>query len=412
MKQLLILLFLLCGSHLTAQSLDEYRLAVAHYSCQLKIAEAQTLAAAETAAAARTGYLPSLSAAGDFNLAARHREGVERWDFAIVPQFVQTLYAGGGVRATVRQTELAGEVALAEEEFAMFEVRYAADYAYWNLSATTLHRAAMREYVAIIRSLGEVVKRRFAEGLIARSDVLMIETRLNEAEYDAVETEQRYEVALHNFNILRGTPAMLEVRLQQTISDSLTMPHRTALDEALARRSDRQAAQLRIAGSGQAVRAVRAAFNPQVSIGIGGSWQPRSPNRDGSTQLDGVAFMRLSVPIFHGGERRRKVAAARAEQLRAEWQAAQLDDEIAREEVNGWTALVQSRAQVDASERSLRIATENLAISTYSYGEGAATILDVLQAQLSWIQLYTNSIEAHFNYALAIAAYQRITAQP
>ncbi|CUO04778.1 type I secretion outer membrane protein%2C TolC family [Alistipes finegoldii] len=79
--------------------------------------------------------------------------------------------------------------------------------------------------------------------------------------------------------------------------------------------------------------------------------------------------------------------------------------------MNGWTALVNSRAQVDATEQSLRIAGENLDISTYSYGEGLSTILDVLQAQLSWIQLYTNAIKAHYNYAVAVSDYLRITAQ-
>lgn len=79
--------------------------------------------------------------------------------------------------------------------------------------------------------------------------------------------------------------------------------------------------------------------------------------------------------------------------------------------MNGWTALVNSRAQVEAMEQSLRIAGENLDISTYSYGEGLATILDVLQAQLSWIQLYTNAIKAHYNYAVAVSDYRRITAQ-
>lgn len=121
--------------------------------------------------------------------------------------------------------------------------------------------------------------------------------------------------------------------------------------------------------------------------------------------------MKLSVPIFHWGERRRVTAAARAVRMQQEWAAAQCRDDIVREEMDGWTALVQSRAQVDASEESLRIAGENLSISTYSYGEGLATILDVMQAQLSWIQLYTNAIRAHFNYAAALSDYRRITVQ-
>ena len=158
------------------------------------------------------------------------------------------------------------------------------------------------------------------------------------------------------------------------------------------------------------IRGARAPFNPQVSVGIGGAWRPHTPNRSGSTLVDGSAFVKLSVPIFHGGERRRAVGVAQALRRESEWNAQQLREEILLEELNGWTAIVQSHAQVDASERSLRIAGENLELSTYSYGEGLVTILDVLQAQLSWIQLYTNDITARYNYALAISDYRRITA--
>ncbi|MDE5851250.1 MAG: TolC family protein, partial [Alistipes sp.] len=67
------------------------------------------------------------------------------------------------------------------------------------------------------------------------------------------------------------------------------------------------------------------------------------------------------------------------------------------------------RAQVGATEYNLRIAGENLEINTYSYGEGLATILDVMQAQLSWIQIYTNAIRAYYSHAVAVSDYRRIT---
>ncbi|MDE5621763.1 MAG: TolC family protein, partial [Alistipes sp.] len=144
---------------------------------------------------------------------------------------------------------------------------------------------------------------------------------------------------------------------------------------------------------------------------IGSPWQPYTRYVTGATYLDGAVYVQLSVPIFHWGERRRAVGAARAVQLQSEWSAAAVHDDVVREEMNGWTALVETQAQVVSTERSLRIAGENLDISTYSYGEGLATILDVLQAQLSWIQLYTNSIQARFGFALAVSDYARITAQ-
>ena len=119
--------------------------------------------------------------------------------------------------------------------------------------------------------------------------------------------------------------------------------------------------------------------------------------------------MQLSVPIFHWGERRRAGGAAEAQRRQQVWHTARLHDEIVREALNGWTMLLESRAQIGASEYNLRIAGENLALSTYSYGEGLATILDVMQAQLSWIQLYTNAIQARYSYAVAVADYARIT---
>ena len=372
----------LCVPVLGQTSLADYRAAVADYSWQLKIAASKSDAAAETAGQARTGYLPRLAMDGSFTATVRHFDGVERWTFSLLPQLVQTVYGGGAVRAAARQAELGYGIALCDEEFSRLDVRYAADYAYWNLSAVELYAASMRQYVAIIRSLKEVVGCRFSEGYIAKGDVLMIDARLSEAEYSLVSAEQSYEVALHNFNILRGTDAALGVQLAQGIRDSLPMPGRVVAAEALERRPDYAAARLRSEQAEAGIRAVRAPFNPQLSVGVGGMWQPYYPNSTGATYVDGSAFVKLSVPIFHWGERRRAVGAARAVQLQQEWNAALVHDDIVREEMNGWTALVQSRAQVDASEESLRIAGENLSISTYSYGEGLATILDVLQAQL------------------------------
>ena len=412
MKTLLQIIALsLCLPAAGQTSLDDYRASVADYSWQLKIAVSQSDAAAETMGQARTGYLPRLAMDGSFTRTFHRYEGVEPWTFSVLPQVVQTLYGGGAVRAAAEQAELGYGIALCDEEFSRLDVRYAADYAYWNLSAAELYAASMRQYVSIIRSLKEVVDRRFSEGYIAKGDVLMIDARLSEAAYSLVSAEQSYLVALHNFNILRGTDASLDVRLVQGIRDSLPMPVRVPTSEALMRRPDYTAAQLRAEQAGVGIRAARAPFNPQLSVGVGGSWQPYVPNRTGATTVDGSVFVKLSVPIFHWGERRRAVGVARAVQLQQEWSAALRHDDIVREEMNGWTALVQSRAQVDASEESLRIAAENLSISTYSYGEGLATILDVLQAQLSWIQLYSNAIRAHYNYAVAVSDYQRITAQ-
>ncbi len=414
MKTLLLPFFALLCTAVQGQTpiaLDDYCAAVDAHSRRLKIAAARSDAAAEELGRARTGRLPRLTLEGNFSATVRRAAGVERWSSDLGPQLVQTLYGGGAVRAAVDGAELDCAAARRDELFTRGEVRYAAEYAYWNLSAMTLYVASMREYVALIRSLKRVVDRRFEEGYIARGDVLMIDTRLSEAAYRLASAEQRAAVALHDFNVLRGADPDAGVSLAATIRDTLPVPSRAPFQETIARRSDYAAAQLRAERAGAGIRSAVAPFNPQLSVGVGASWQTWTPNLTGRTYVDGVAFVRLSVPIFHGGERRRAEAAARAVQRRSVWEAEQLRDDIRREESDGWTALVQSLARVEASRENLRLAGENLSLSTYSYNEGLASILDVMQAQLSWIQLNTNDIEACFDRAVAVADYRRITAR-
>ena len=393
-------------------SLAEYRESVLNYSWRLKICDSQSHEARENMGRAKTGFLPSLAVNGSFGLQFRGVEGVRRWDFSLQPQIIQTLYGGGSVRAAMKGATLDYDIALCNEAFALLDVAYAADHTYWTLSAMGLYLESVRRYVEIIRSLKALVDARFDEGYIAKGDVLQIDARLSEAEYNLSLAEQNYSVARHNFNILRGVHPELKVELSQSIADSIPLPARVPTERLIASRPDYAAADLARSRAEVAVRSARAPYNPQIAVGVGGQWAPYSPNRTGQTRLDGSLFAQISVPIFHWGERHRVVAAARERMQQSDYSLAQLYDDIVREEMNGWVTLVDSSQQVASSLRSMLIARQNLEISTYSYNEGVATILDVLQAQISWLQLYTNKITAQFNYAVAIADYQRITAAP
>ncbi len=182
MKRLLFLFGACLSSPLAAQTpLDDYRQTVVDYSWQLKAAAARSEAAVQTLGQAHTGYLPRLAMEGSFSANVHHYDGVEHWTFSLLPQLVQTVYGGGSVRAGVDYAAAGYDAALCDEEFSRLQVLYAADYAYWNLSALNLYAAAMRQYVALIVSLKEVVDWRFKEGYIAKGDVLMTDARLSEA---------------------------------------------------------------------------------------------------------------------------------------------------------------------------------------------------------------------------------------
>lgn len=393
-------------------TVEEYRLAVADYSWTLQSAHSQSDEARAVMSRAHTGYLPTLSATGSFTHTFRKFSGLEPWTSLVRPQIEQTVYGGGAVAADYRQAQLAYDIALCQEQTSWFDVRYAADYAYWSLSRAENYLRAIRDYVAIVESLQRVVHDRFEEGYIAKGDVLQIDSRMSDAEYQLVAAEQAHMVALHNFNIMCGDEVAREVTLSQSILDTIERPQRMSMSEITTRRADFTASRMRIDRARWGVKSVRAGYLPKVSVGVYGAWQPYTPNSTGKTYVDGGAYLSLSVPIFHFRERHHAVAAAGEAVRRSEFESAALYDTILQEEIDGWTALTSAYAQMQSSQQSLGLAAENLRISTYSYGEGLATILDVMQAQISWLQIYTNTITAQFNYAVAVASYARITSMP
>lgn len=431
----ILLSVLLCsvGEWVAGMGLEEYRSRVTTYSHALKMSRLSVSTAANGLRSARAGLLPQLDIAGNMAYALSRkyvvngslRQYVKPWSLDIQPTLVQTLYAGGERRHRYRQAQIEEDIAMCEESFTRLDIVYAADYAYWSLAAADRLYRAWVDYCDIILSLKEVIDLRFADGYISRSDVLMIDARLSQASYELLGAQTARLAALHNFNILMGAP----VDSLPVLSDSLSVglyadqspattsvaayprPERVNFDRVMAARADVAAAALRIDLAAEGIGLVRSTYNPQLSVAVGGVWQSVRPNLSWSTAIDAAAYVKLSVPILHWGARRADVAVARNAYSSARYSFDQLSDAVRLDESNTWSDIVQGEQLCHSAVRSLTIARENLSLSTFAYNEGRLTILDVLSAQLSWIQLYTNAIDAELNYLLAIARYNNLTAR-
>ncbi len=410
MIRLLLVIILTTAPFLVSAQLtpEVYREQVAEYSLELKSAALTLDSAQERVAYERTSYLPNLSASGRFAYNFKRVEGEHDWGSYVEPQIVQTLYGGGVVRATVESAEITREIAAKDVDHTRNEIYYAADYAYWNLWAMNRLYAAMSQYVELIRRESEVIERRYEEGYLAKGDLLMIASRLSEAEYELTSASQNRVIAEHNLNILRGFVASDSVVLVRFSAVDTEIPARMSIEEVLDRRPDYVASQLSERVSQLATRAVRGGYNPQVTSGVTGLWRGMNPNISGvNHNINGSIFLSLTVPIYHFGERRRATAISKISEQQSKLNSSILLDSIIKEESNAWVNLTESYSQMYTASRSLDIASENLTISTYSYNEGEVSIVELMQAQISWIQIYTNAINSEYNYQVAAAYYRR-----
>jgi outer membrane protein TolC len=391
-------------------SLEQYGASVLAYSYEVQDTELATQGAREREIVAHKGYLPFFSLARELNIDVRNPAVGRRWNWLTQLDVSQPIFRGGEVRAAAKRAELATDISELNEEATRLFVRYSAEVAYWSLSRADSYYEALVEYVAIVQSLRDVVAERYAEGYISKSDLLQVESRLSDAEYQLSDAKQKRDIALHNFNILRGFDADIEVVLSESIFDILQMPKRESVESIISRHPDYNASGLEATRAFWGIRAARAKYLPQIEVGAYALWQPNMPHvKGGGTRLDGGVMLSFSMPIYHFGERKHAVFAARSDYLREVNSVSATVDQITLDESDTWTNLCSTNERAATAQRNLSIAEENLAISTYSYREGLATILDVLQAQLSWLQIYTNVISAQYDYAVAVSAYDYVT---
>ena len=409
-RLILTLLFVAISYTTQAQiTLQQYRSSVIDYSHTLRRAEATTEGAEADMQLARKEMLPSLGVSSEANYDLRVGDKARAVSWSMRADVVQPIFYGGVIHATKERAEMLWNEALSREQSAMLDVIYDADVAYWTLSRAEIYYRAIEDYRSIVASLRDVAAHRFEEGYTSKSDLLQVESRLSDAEYQLSRAKQQWMQALHNFNVMRGGDPTDVISLAESILDTMYLPEREDVAEVVSSHPDYVAAIASREASRWAVKVARAAYLPNVGAGIYGLWYPKTPNvRGAGTRLDGGVTLTMTTPIYHFGERRQAMRSARSNLRRAELLAEDIADEIVLNESNGWTNLVSTLDRVEAVRHNLNLATENLEISTYAYGEGLGTILDVLQAQLSWLQIYNNAIAAQYDYALAIAAYQYI----
>ena len=396
-------------------SLGEYQRRVENYSHTLAAAFWGVDGAEADLQLARKGYLPRLDASGDFSVnfrSQRTSDGtfIRPYSFGISPVISAMLYDGGATRAAVGTARASLDIARAQQEMTTLEVRFAAEYAYWNLLASTHLQMAREYYTDIVRSLREVVQARFDDGYTGKGDLLMVETQLSDAVYNQLTAEQTAIRARNNFNVLMGADVDDVFQPTDSLSVAPPMPLRVPIDTVLARRPDVWGAERAIDRAEWGVNAAQAPYNPSVSAAVTGSYATVNPNLRTRMQLDGGASVSLNIPIFAWGARRQAVRSARAVVVQNTLAFSELVDEVRRAEADAWNDVEKTYNEVLQSEASLDIATENLTLSTFSYAEGQIAILDVLSAQLSWIQLFTNAISARMAYRTALATYKLTTA--
>lgn len=393
-------------------TLQQYRQKVLNYNQDIKQSQEAVNAAIYSLKSIKTGFFPKIDFSGSYSYQienVKFMEGVDlkHDNYSAEAGLVQNVYAGTAMRTRYESARVEEAIARLGVEYTVDNILYAADVNYWTVAANRdLYDIAGR-FVNIVGELLEVVSKRFKEGAISKTDVLMVQSRLKEAEVQLNARATDYRTAVQALNVMMGVEAETDTRLSDSLQASHELPVRSGLSEALSRRPDYRISLRNIELARLRTRLVQAGYLPALSVGIQEKWGTTLINVDGDKRFSTVAFANLNIPVFYWGERRQQVRLSETEEQTRELERSKVADRIRLELSNAWVNLTEALRKITIVNSSLEIAADNLMLNTFSYNEGKLPVIDVLSAQVTWLQAYTNVVSAHYQYKVSLSEYER-----
>ena len=413
-KIYLIVGAILWGGIVDAQTLsvEQYRQKVLEYNQDIQKSQQAVNGALYSLKGIRTGFFPKLDITGNYSYQLENVEFLPGTDlkhdnYGVEAGLVQNVYSGSAVRKQYDVAKLQHAIAQLSVEHTVDNMIYAADVSYWSVAANRNLYELSEQFVQIVRELYEIVNKRFEEGAISKTDVLMVQNRLKEAELQLNTNSTNYKTALQSLNIMMGVEPDAAVVLTDSIQKVLWVPKQEGLNKALERRADYQSAIMGIEMAKLQTDMARSKYLPQLAVGIKEKYGTTLLNVDGKAQWATTAYAQINIPVFHWGEMRQNVRLSRTQEWTKELERSQLKDQVSKELNNAWVNVIEISKKLEIVYSSLDIAKDNLTLNTFSYNEGKLPIIDVLSAQVSWLQAYTNVVSVNYQYKVALAEYAK-----
>ena len=330
----------------------------------------------------------------------------------------QTLYAGGGVSASIKSSKLAREAALLDLQSVINEALLQVRVAFFNVLLAREKITVQEQNLQLLQQQLKTTTDRFEAGTVSSFEKLRAEVAVANAKVPLITARNDFRLAIEALRQTLGFATNTREDLIRIPNFLGTLEYTPAsfdlqasFDAAHANRPDLQRLAKLTAAREESVTAVKSNYYP--SVAAFGGWQLRKgvTNDFGDSKDGWLIGVQSQWNIFDGRATAGRVAQARSalEQTRLTLSEAQLAAEVeVRRAYSSWQ---QATELADASKKVVEQADEAVRLAHARYNAGTGTQLDVLQAQVDLTTARTNQIQAFYTYDVAVAALRKATGQ-
>jgi outer membrane protein TolC len=255
-----------------------------------------------------------------------------------------------------------------------------------------------------------VVRNRRQSGVATDLDVLRAQVDLENARTQILRLRGESDLARGNLNATLVRPIAAPVTPTDDLRfEDVDLSLDDVVAEAWSNRPEAKAIDLSEKIADQLIGIAQADLRPSLDLDAGYGWSVRRPEDFfGSKFSKWNVGLTLKIPVFDGFRTAGRVAQARADKAQIAQDKIALENQIRLEAKDGLDRLRVARSVLDAADLNVSQAQKALDMTQANYKYGAATLLDVLDAQAALTQAESNRVDALFVHANARASLRYV----
>lgn len=318
-----------------------------------------------------------------------------------VAMIEQPVYMGGKINAANRMGKLGESMAELGVGVSEEEVIVKTHEAYALVIKAKEMLVVANKYDSLLVQIRQTVESATRNGMARQADLMKVQAAISKSELQIHQAENGLKLATMNLCQIIGIPLLSDIDVLPLNVRSTFFDNTEGI--GVSGRKEYQLLDMKARLASEQVKLERSNFMPQVGLLVAGGFlsggemmkQPLIDNR-----MHASVALNVKIPIFHAGEGRHKVLAAKAEYEQARLEQENLDEMMALEIQKALNEYDEAKLETSLNEKMLDEAYEGLRMSRKAYDHGMETIADLLTAQTEWQNAYAELVEARHKQVL------------
>jgi|WetSurMetagenome_2_1015567.scaffolds.fasta_scaffold01423_15 outer membrane protein len=328
--------------------------------------------------------------------------------------FTQPLYLGGKIKEANKIATYTKEIADHNLSLTKDELIYSVEEAYWRIVSLREKVTLAEQYRQMLTRLVSDLENIHTEGIITNNDLLKAKLKLSESDIQLLKVKNGMEISKMVLCQMTGVPYSSSLIL----TDSINKPDAAVLsymisEESVAGRPELKILEKNVDIAKSGVKLMLSRYLPNIVLNAGYTFINPNPYNGlakefGSDYNIGVV---ANIPIFHFGDKKHTLEAARYEKEAAALKLEESKELILLQFQQAVYKYTESIKKSEYAAIALEQARQNLNYTLDNYREGILKTSELLEAQVLWQKAWSELIDARTDQQISVSNLKKVTAK-